>query len=66
MKIQHILLSLASLAAASPIAEVSNIKSRQAGSSTTETELEDGPCRDITFIFARGSTEAGNMVSNMQ
>lgn len=26
-------------------------------------DLEDGKCGDVTFIFARGSTEQGNMVS---
>lgn len=33
---------------------------RQAG--ITSNELKDGPCRDVTFIMARGSTEPGNMV----
>lgn len=30
--------------------------------SSTENELTDGECRDVTFIMARGSTEIGNMV----
>lgn len=30
---------------------------------TTSNELKDGPCKAVTFIMARGSTEQGNMVS---
>ena len=63
---------LAGLAAASPIAvrtsedtyEVLDIEARQAGS-TTRNELENGQagaCPKYIFIFARGTSEAGNMV----
>lgn len=48
---------LTSIAVAAP----ARLVSRQSVSDT-ETELENGPCRPITFIFARGSTELGNLV----
>ena len=59
---------LATLAAASPIAvpEINisgDIEARQLGSS--KTELEDGragACPKAILIFARGSTESGNLV----
>ncbi|CAJ2503388.1 Uu.00g107820.m01.CDS01 [Anthostomella pinea] len=45
-----------------------NIVSRQSGGlvprqsgSTTANEFLDGGCRDLIFIFARGSTQAGNI-----
>lgn len=48
---------LTALASASPLAR------RQIGlGSSTSTDLEDGKCGDVVFIFARGSTETGNMV----
>lgn len=30
---------------------------------TTSNDLKNGPCKAVTFIMARGSTEIGNMVS---
>ncbi|KAE8153575.1 putative cutinase 1 [Aspergillus avenaceus] len=52
--------ALAALAVASPIAEPA-LEARQLG--MTQNELSQGSCRDVTFIFARGSTEMGNMGS---
>jgi cutinase len=50
-------LVLAALAAANPI-EVRQIRGRVG---TTATEFTDGGCKDIIMLFARGSTEPGNM-----
>lgn len=51
-------LALVALAAASPI-----IEERQRGGrvGSTATEFTDGGCKDIIMLFARGSTETGNM-----
>ncbi|KAB8237091.1 cutinase family protein [Aspergillus alliaceus] len=53
--------ALATLAAASPIAEPDSqsLETRQFG--MTANDLGTGACKDVTLIFARGSTEMGNM-----
>ncbi len=49
-------LSLAVLALANPI------EKRQYVGQNTENQLTDGtPCRAITILFARGTTESGNV-----
>lgn len=57
------LISLSTLALASPIAlpedQLSALDTRATGTTAKEFTLQG--CRDIIFIFARGSTEAGNM-----
>lgn len=59
MKFQSLLVSaFIGATAASP---VSNLQARQSDESD---ELQNGPCKDVTFIFARGSTEPGNMVND--
>ena len=61
MKFTTALLSLVACVAAAPVTELIE---RQIGAvGTTANELSIGSCRDIIFIFARGSTEIGNLVS---
>lgn len=57
MKFQVLIAALAGLVAASPIA----VDKRQIFG-PGDDDLRDGDCKDITFIFARGSTEPGLMV----
>lgn len=47
-------LGFAALVAAGPV-EVRQTR-------TTSSEFTNGGCRDTIFLFARGSTEVGNMV----
>ncbi|GKZ74657.1 hypothetical protein AnigIFM50267_001146 [Aspergillus niger] len=54
--------SLATLALSTPLAtDADNLYARQFGTGSTANELEQGSCKDVTLIFARGSTELGNM-----
>jgi cutinase len=53
--------ALAGLAVASPLpAEDVSLERRQL--LDTANDLTLGSCKAVTFIFARGSTETGNMV----
>ncbi|KAH8146015.1 uncharacterized protein LAJ45_09937 [Morchella importuna] len=50
------LLALTSFVGASPIAPRQSL-------STTRNDIVDGACKEVTVIFARGTTEAGNVGS---
>jgi cutinase len=67
MKFATTLSVLAGFAAAAPtqVTQVIEVESRQL--STISNDLESGSssnCPDAILIFARGSTELGNMVTN--
>jgi cutinase len=64
MKAQFLIAALAGLAAASPVS-VSEVSERQIFGGSDGDDLRDNPCEDITFIFARGSTEIGLLVSQL-
>ena len=57
MKSSLVAVVMPALAMATPLA----IEGRQTG--TTAKEFTQGGCADNIFIFSRGSTEIGNMVS---
>lgn len=76
MKAQLLVTALASAAFANPVSKrqeidfgsgLSDLSGALQGDGfslggTTSNDLERGSCEDVTFIFARGSTEPGNMV----
>ena len=60
MKYSFSLLSLLPLALAAPVAVLP--EKRQYNGVSTENQLTDGtPCRAVTVLFARGTTEPGNV-----
>jgi hypothetical protein len=68
MRAYGLLLAAAAIAKAFPAtttnpASTFNISNVVVPPGTTATELEDGPCRRYTLIFARGTLETGNLVS---
>jgi cutinase len=53
-----------SVAIAAFICAVAATPVRRQTVSDESDELINGACKAVTFIFARGSTESGNMVSS--
>lgn len=61
MKFNIHLLSLATLAASTPIS-LRTLQARQYTGVDTENQLTDGTaCREMTILFARGTAESGNV-----
>lgn len=63
------LLPYAALALAVPVAQnglaVRDLDKRQYATASTENQFTDGSaCRAVTILFARGTTEAGNVGSS--
>lgn len=55
-------MAMLSVVSALPVEQVAELEARQSG--INANDLKDGNCAGNVFIFARGSTEIGNMVSN--
>jgi hypothetical protein len=53
---------MASLAAAAPADQAPRIEERQLFGGGGKFELTKGACKEVTFIWARGTTEAVNIV----
>ncbi|GAB7347209.1 hypothetical protein MBLNU459_g3315t1 [Dothideomycetes sp. NU459] len=61
MKFELALLSLLGLAVANPVG-LREVQRRQYTGEDTENQLTDGTaCREVTVLFARGTTESGNV-----
>lgn len=58
--ILSLLLTTATPVLGVPLIVQEDLETRQ--TSDTSNDLVDGPCKDVFLIFARGSTEPGNMV----
>lgn len=62
MKMYNSLSSLSLLLLLAPFATASPIEVEKRATGITSNEFTQGGCKNIIFIFARGSTEPGNMV----
>lgn len=63
MRIASFVLVLTAFAVGQPITSSSSLSGLESrGTGSTASELETGPCKPYTLIFARATTEAGNMV----
>lgn len=58
--------AIASLLAATAIAAPTEMLEARQAVGNSASELENGACRPLILIFARGSTQPGNLVSNNQ
>ena len=56
------LAAMLSVASALPVEQVAELDARQTGANADD--LKDGKCAGNVFVFARGSTEIGNMVGH--
>jgi len=65
MKFHSLALAFIGAVTATPVPstglETTALEHRQIGGSDTSNDLVNGACKAVTFIFARGSTESGNM-----
>ena len=53
---------LAALATAAPPADLE--RRQVGGSEMVANDLHSGPCKEVTFIWVRGTTETANLVSD--
>lgn len=63
MNLLILVAALAGLSSASPVDDGAK-EARQTGDINSNDLRDGGPCKDISLVFARGSTEPGYMVTN--